>query len=214
MIRRSKFPVSPACHNRVTWLARSVQQLTLLVIVKSKQLCQAPRSWRHNPMPWWRHLQNITGFRNLKLDMLSDVKYMGIYWLNFVFLTSRGKSKTVELRVTVHQISLGESAAGADLRSARRPLIPIGRSDGPYYVTTQFYYFYRVFKSRLHTTECDIPHYLAIVLHVTDWLLNSFVCRKRGSYNWRHVYSVGIKPCDSHSWLSVYDVLAHVAAAG
>ena len=74
VIQRSKFSVSPACHNQVTWLATSAQQLTLLAVARSKQLCQAPPPWRHNAMPWWRHLQNITGFRNLELDSLSDVK--------------------------------------------------------------------------------------------------------------------------------------------
>ena len=89
MIRCSKFSLSPACHNRVTWLATSAQQLMLLAVIRSKQLCPAPRSWRHNATPWWCHLQNITGFRNLELDTLSNVKSTGKYWLNFVFLTSR-----------------------------------------------------------------------------------------------------------------------------
>ena len=64
VIRRSKFSVSPACHNRITWLATSAKQLTLLAVVRSKQLCQAPRPWRHNATPWRRHIQNITVFRN------------------------------------------------------------------------------------------------------------------------------------------------------
>ena len=80
-------------------------------------------------------------FRNLESDTLSDVKRMGKYWLNFVFLTSRGKNKTVYLRDTVHQTSFRESAVGADLWSAGRPLTPLGRSGGPYHVTTQFYYY-------------------------------------------------------------------------
>ena len=122
MIRRSKFSVSPACHNQVTWLATSAQNLRLLAVAKSKQLCQAPRQWCHNATPWLRHLQNITGFRNLELDTLSDVKSTGKYSLNFVFLTSRYKHKTVQLRDTVHQLSLG-------------------RSGGLYHVTTQFYYY-------------------------------------------------------------------------
>ena len=32
-------------------------------------------------------------------------------------------------------VCIGESAAGGDLRSARRPLTPLGRSDGPSHVT-------------------------------------------------------------------------------
>ena len=86
------------------------------------------------------HLQNFTGFRNLELDMLSDVKSTGEYWLIFVFLTSRDKNKTVLLRDAVYQIFIGESAVGADL-PARRLLTPLGGSDGPYHVTTQFYYY-------------------------------------------------------------------------
>ena len=50
-------------------------------------------------------------------------------------------NKTVLLRDTVHQISRRESGAGADLRSARRPRTPLGRSGGPYHVTTQFYLY-------------------------------------------------------------------------
>ena len=33
VIRRSKWSVSPACHNRVTWLATSAQHLTSLAVV-------------------------------------------------------------------------------------------------------------------------------------------------------------------------------------
>ena len=95
VIRRSKFSVSPACHNQVTWLATSAQQLTLLAVAKSKQLCQEPRPCRHYATPWRRHLQNITVFRNLELDTFRDVKSTGKYWLNFVFLTSRDTNKTV-----------------------------------------------------------------------------------------------------------------------
>ena len=61
----------------VTWLATSAQRLTLLAVVRSKQLCPAPRPWRHYATPWWCHLRNITGFRNLVLAMLSDVKSSG-----------------------------------------------------------------------------------------------------------------------------------------
>ena len=61
-------------------------------------------------MPWWRHIQNITRFRNIKLDTLRDVKTTGKYWLNFVFLTLRVKTKRqVLLRDTVHQTSIGDS---------------------------------------------------------------------------------------------------------
>ena len=119
VIRRSKFSVSPACHNRVTWLATSAQQLTLLAVVRSKQLCQAPRPWRHNATPWRRHIQNIAGFRNSELDTLSDVKFTGKYLLNFGFLTSRDKNKTVLLRDTVHQIFRGEAMAAGQVSPVR-----------------------------------------------------------------------------------------------
>ena len=79
-------------------------------VVRNKTLCQAPPLWRHNAMPWWRHVQNITRFRNIKLDTLRDVKTTSKYWLNFVFLTLRVKTKRqVLLRDTVHQTSIGDS---------------------------------------------------------------------------------------------------------
>ena len=46
----------------VTWLTMSAQQLTLLIVVRYKSLCQAPPPWRHNALSWWRHIQNITRF--------------------------------------------------------------------------------------------------------------------------------------------------------
>ena len=86
------------------------QQLTLLAVVRSKQLGPASRPWRHYATPWRRHLQNITDFRNLKLDTFSDVKSKGKYWLNFVFLTSReiwwavSRNNTVLLSYLLQQI--------------------------------------------------------------------------------------------------------------
>ena len=38
-VRRSEFSVSSACHNRYTWLATSVHQLTLLAVVRNNSLC-------------------------------------------------------------------------------------------------------------------------------------------------------------------------------
>ena len=95
MIRRSKFSVSPACQNRVTWLATSANLLALLAVVRIKPLCQAPLPWHHNAISWWHHIQNITSFRNLESDTLSNVINTGKYWLHFVVLTSRDKNKTV-----------------------------------------------------------------------------------------------------------------------
>ena len=51
------------------------------------------------------------GFRNLELDTLRDVKSTGKNWLNFLFLTSRDKTKTVQFCDMVHQISWDESEA-------------------------------------------------------------------------------------------------------
>ena len=95
MIWCSKFSVSPAGHNQVTWLAMSAQLLALLAVIRINPLCQAPPPWRHNAISWWRHIQNIMSFWNLEFDTLRDIKSMGKYWLNFVFLTSRDKNKTV-----------------------------------------------------------------------------------------------------------------------
>ena len=131
----------PACHNRVTWLATSANLLALLAVIRIKLLCQAPLPWRHNAVSWWCHIQNIMSFQNLESDTLSDVKSTSRNWLNFVFLTSQDKNKTLYLHDTVHQTSFGESAIGADLQSARQPLTPVGMSGGPYHVTTQFYYY-------------------------------------------------------------------------
>ena len=51
------------------------------------------------------------------------------------------KRNTLWLRDTVRQTSLGKSAAGADLWSARRPLTSLGMSAWPYRVTTKYSYF-------------------------------------------------------------------------
>ena len=98
VIRHSKFPVSPACHNRVTWLATSAQLLPLLAVVRIKLLCQAPPPWHHNAISCWCHIQNIESFRNVESDTLSNIKKA----TNFVFLTSWDKNKTVKLCDAVH----------------------------------------------------------------------------------------------------------------
>ena len=118
----------------------TLQQLTLLAVIRTKTLCQAQPPWRHNAIPWWHHIQNIASFWNLELDMLSKVKTMGKYWLNYVVLTSWDEYKTAYLHDMVHQTSLRESAAWADLWSARRLLTFLGRSGGPYHIKTEFYY--------------------------------------------------------------------------
>ena len=46
----SKFFILPACHNRVTFLGPSAQQLTLLAFVRNKALCQAPPPWCDIPI--------------------------------------------------------------------------------------------------------------------------------------------------------------------
>ena len=155
MIRHSKFSVSPACHNQVTWLATSAQQLTLLAVARSKQLCQAPRPWRHNATPRRRHLQNIAGFRNLELDTLSDVKSTGKYWLNFVILHHWIRIKLCSCVIQSTRSPSGSPRPG----SARRPRTPHGRSDGPYHVAKQFYDYIYIY-------VCVFPY-----LSVTEWHL-------------------------------------------
>ena len=83
--------------------SNSAEQLTLLPVVRNRPLCQAPPPWRHNAVPRWRHIQNITKFWNLAMDTLRDVKSTGKFWLNFAVLISRDKNKTVYLRDTDHQ---------------------------------------------------------------------------------------------------------------
>ena len=63
----------------------------------TQPLWQAPPPWRQNAISWRRHIRNITSFRNFESETLSDVKSMDKYWLNFVFLTSQDKNKTVQL---------------------------------------------------------------------------------------------------------------------
>ena len=115
MIRCSIFFVSPACHNRVTWLASSAQQLTLLAVVRKRSLWQAPPPWRHNTLPWWRHIQNSTSFRNLELDTLSDVKTQVQVIIDWILFTSRDDL--------------------AELWSAWRLLTHLGTPAGPYHIT-------------------------------------------------------------------------------
>ena len=45
-----EFSASPACHNWAKWLAMSFQLLMILVVVRTKALCQV-RPWRHNAIP-------------------------------------------------------------------------------------------------------------------------------------------------------------------
>ena len=59
--------------------------------------------------------------------------------VNYMFVLD--KRNTAWLRDTVRQTSLGKSAAGADLRSALRPLTSRGTSAWPYRVTTQYSYY-------------------------------------------------------------------------
>ena len=64
------------------------------------------------------------------------------------------KRNTLWLRDTVRQTSLGKSAAGADLRSARRPLTSLGMSAWPYRVMNEWMniYFTEVFRLVHHFT--------------------------------------------------------------
>ena len=106
------FPYNP--------LATVESAVALLAVVRIKPLCQALPPWRHNAISWWRHTQNIAGFRNLESDTLSNVKRTGnIDWILYFWY---------------HGIKI-------KLRLARRSLTPLGRSGGPYHVTTQFCYF-------------------------------------------------------------------------
>ena len=86
MIRRSNFSVIPACYNRATCLAASPQQLTLLAVVRNRPLCQAPRLWFHNAIPWWCYIKKYKCLKS---------------WVGPVnrHLTSRDKNKTASLRV-------------------------------------------------------------------------------------------------------------------
>ena len=72
-----------------------------------------------------------------------------------------------------------ESAAWADLRSARRPRTPLGRSGGPYHVTTPFYFLSRDVK----TTKCNqyLPVFLTS-LNVSDSRFRKLVM----FWMWRH----------------------------
>ena len=79
--------------------------------------CLTPLSWHHNAKPWCHHIRNITNSWSLEVVKSSDVNTTGKYLFNFGTLTSRDKNKAVVLRLT-----------------------PLGKSDGPYHVTSQSYY--------------------------------------------------------------------------
>ena len=77
------------------------------------------------------------------LAILWEIMGFGIsklhyYCVNYIFVLD--KRNTAWLRDTVRQTSLGKSAAGPDLWSARRPLTSLGTSAWPYSVTTQYSY--------------------------------------------------------------------------
>ena len=84
VVRRSKCSVSPVCHNRVTWLATSAQQLMLLAVVGSKSLGQAPLPWCHYHIMAMSH-SKLCEFP--KSDKFSNVTPKGEYWLHVVFFT-------------------------------------------------------------------------------------------------------------------------------
>ena len=187
MLWRSKFSVSPVYHNWVMWWATAAQQLTLLAVVRNRPLCQAPPPWRYTAVSRWRHIQNIKCLWNLVINTLSDVKTTGKYWLNFVVLTSRDKNKNcVVTWYGAPDLPRGVSSRGwpHDLRSARRPLTPLGRSGGPYPVTTQFYYHLTalldidVFKSgkktsttrkHIHNESANLIDSWNVAFNTNDW---------------------------------------------
>ena len=71
--------------------------------------------------------------------------------VNYIFVLD--KRNTAWLRDTVRQTSLGKSAAGADLRSALRPLTSLGTSAWPYRVTTQYSYCMCIYMHFLSTVQ-------------------------------------------------------------
>ena len=70
---------------------RQLNKPSLVQIAKQK-LCQPSPPWRHNVIPWWPYIQNITRFWNLELYTLSDVKTMGNtdwivqYWHHLIII--------------------------------------------------------------------------------------------------------------------------------
>ena len=79
MICRSKLSISPACHNRVTWLAVSAQLLALRAVVRFKPLGQAPPLWHHNAISWnletdtWKARVNINWILYVTCNSPSDI---------------------------------------------------------------------------------------------------------------------------------------------
>ena len=68
--------------------------LTSLVVVRNKQLFQAPPWWRHNTIPWWRPIQNITSSWNLQF--VGNVKrrqHHGQILIEFYCFDIMGKMK-------------------------------------------------------------------------------------------------------------------------
>ena len=96
----------------VEWksLAISAEELTLLLAVRNKALCQAPLLCCHNAMSLMVSYSKHYSFWNFMLNRLSNVKTTGKYWLNFIFFTSQDENKTVLLGDMVHQTFLMESA--------------------------------------------------------------------------------------------------------
>ena len=89
MIWRSKFSVSPIFYN-----SHVVNSVSSAVDVASCSEEEAIVS-SNTTLPWRRHIQDNTTFRNLELDTLSNVKTTGKHSMNIVFLTSLDKNKTV-----------------------------------------------------------------------------------------------------------------------
>ena len=85
----------------------------------------------------WRHHARVGKpvFGKSFRFIISKLHYCYVSY-NFV----PDKRNTAWLRDTVRQTFRGKSAAGEDLRSARRPLTSLGTSVWPYRVTTQYSY--------------------------------------------------------------------------
>ena len=125
------------------------------------------------------------GFWNLVIDTLSDVKTTeNIGWV-LSFWHHGIKNKTVIITWCGPPDLPRESAPGAD-RSGRwlpsglpLPVIPLGKSGGPYHVTTQFYYFASVLNNSNVSAYYWYQGYLiwASCLHIYEWLL-SFLQQK------------------------------------
>ena len=91
----------------------------------------------------WLATSCARGLAILWLIIGFGIAKLHYYCVNYIFVLD--KRNTAWLRDTVRQTSLGKSAAGADLRSARRPLTSLGTSAWPYRVTTQYSYFMNIF---------------------------------------------------------------------